>query len=131
MIKTASERARNSIQIKVPAARRGRDGPMERTFRMNTRLKKLVQELGDSINSSLSGSEQVAQVVARIKEEGFDIFLVLEATVGLRPLEDEHPSDTLEVVSSPSRRSADPAFNVNASDLRFLKSLRITIDDAA
>ncbi|MBZ5524392.1 MAG: hypothetical protein LAP21_19315 [Acidobacteriia bacterium] len=98
---------------------------------MNTRLKKLVQELGDAINNSLSSSEQVARVVARIKEEGFDIFLVLEATVGLRRHNDEGQPDSLEAVPAASRRNAEPAFNVNASDLRFLKSLRITIDDAA
>ena len=98
---------------------------------MNTRLKKLVHELGDSINHSLSSSEQVARVVDRIKEEGFDIFLVLEATVGLRRHDEEGHAESLEVVPGAGRRGSEPAFNVNASDLRFLKSLRISIDDDA
>jgi len=99
---------------------------------MNTRLKKLVHELGDSINNSLSSSEQVARIVDRIKEEGFDIFLVLEATVGLRRHdEDEGPVESLEIVSGAGCRNSEPVFSVNASDLRFLKSLRISVDDAA
>ena len=42
-----------------------------------------MKELGDAINGSLSDSEQIAEVVARIKEGGYDIFLVLEATIGV------------------------------------------------
>jgi hypothetical protein len=97
---------------------------------MNTRLKKLVNELGDAINHSLSNSEQVAHAVTRIKEEGFDIFLVLEATVGLRNRDAGEEPASLEVVTSGSHRT-EPAFSVTASDLRFLKSMRISVDDAA
>ena len=53
---------------------------------MNTRFKQLVKELGDAINGSLAESEQIALVISRIKEEGFDVFLVLEATVGFNRL---------------------------------------------
>jgi len=38
-----------------------------------------MKELGEAINESLSDSEQIAEVVSRIKEGGYDIFLVLEA----------------------------------------------------
>ncbi len=42
-----------------------------------------MKELGEAINESLSDSEQIAEVVSRIKEGGYDIFLVLEATIGV------------------------------------------------
>ena len=98
---------------------------------MNTRLKKLVQELGEAINDSLSSSEQVARVVDRIKEEGFDLFLVLETTVGVRRHDEQGDASSMEMVTSCGRRNAEPVFHVNASDLRFLKSLKISIDDTA
>ena len=95
---------------------------------MNTRLKRLMKELGDAINGTLSESDQIAQVIAKIKEEGYDIFLVLEATIGFNRHEDEPPSP--ELVGS-RRKSPAPNFSITATDVRFLKSLRISVDDAA
>ena len=50
---------------------------------MDPELKQLMKELGDAINKALSDSEQISEVVSRIKERDFDIFLVLEATIGV------------------------------------------------
>ena len=50
---------------------------------MDQQLKQLMKELGEAINESLADSEQIAEVVSRIKEGGYDIFLVLEATIGV------------------------------------------------
>lgn len=97
---------------------------------MNARLKQLMKDLGEAINGSLSESDQIAQVIAKIKEEGFDIFLVLEATIGFNRRDDESQLDAPELVSM-RRKSGDPEFSINANDVRFLKSLRISVDDAA
>lgn len=95
---------------------------------MNTRLKRLVKELGDAINGSLAESQQIAQVIAKIKEEGYDIFLVLEATLGFNRHDEEAPSPSGELVSS-RRRTSEPQFSITAHDVRFLKSLRISVDN--
>ena len=42
-----------------------------------------MKELGDAINESLGDSKEISEVVSRIKEGGYDIFLVLEATIGV------------------------------------------------
>lgn len=89
-----------------------------------------MKELGEAINETLSESDQIAQVIARIKEEGYDIFLVLEATIGFNRRDDEVLPESAELVSS-RRKSPDPEFSINAHDVRFLKSLRIRVDDAA
>jgi hypothetical protein len=89
-----------------------------------------MKDLGEAINGSLSESEQIAQVIAKIKEEGFDIFLVLEATIGFNRRDEEAAVSAPELVSS-RRKNADPEFSINANDVRFLKSLRISVDDAA
>ena len=39
-----------------------------------------MKELGEAINSSLSDSDEIAEVISRIKAGGYDVFLVLEAT---------------------------------------------------
>ena len=95
---------------------------------MNPRLKKLMKDLGEAINVSLSESEQIAQVIQRIKDEGFDVYLVLEATIGFNKHEEETPAPQL--VSS-RKKNAEPEFSINAHDVRFLKSLRISADEAA
>ena len=42
-----------------------------------------MKELGEAINKSLSDSGPVSAGVFRIKEDGYDPFLVLEATIGV------------------------------------------------
>ena len=87
-----------------------------------------MKELGDAINESLSDSEQISEVVSRIKEGGYDIFLVLEATIGFNKHDEEAAAPQL--VSS-RKKHVEPEFTINAHDVRFLKSLRITTDEAA
>ena len=93
---------------------------------MEHRLKQLVKELGDAINLSLADSDQIAEVISRIKQQGYDVFLVLEATVGVNR-RDEAPEDNVQSIRS--NKEAD--LEINAQDVRFLKSLRISLDDAA
>src|SRR5262249_40149325 len=45
-------------------------------------LKNLMQELGKAINDSLSESDRIAEAIGEIKRAGYDVFLVLEATIG-------------------------------------------------
>ena len=94
---------------------------------MNDRLKELMKDLGDAINESLSESEQIAEVIARIKSQGYDVFLVLEATIGFNKLVEEPSSPVAHpVVAGPN---SEAEFKINAQDLKFLKSLRISVKD--
>ena len=49
---------------------------------MDEPLKHLMQELGNAINDSLSESDRIAEAIGEIKSAGYDVFLVLEATIG-------------------------------------------------
>src|SRR4051795_10650033 len=93
--------------------------------RVDQQLKQLMKELGDAINESLSDSEQISEVVSRIKEGGYDIFLVLEATIGVSKQGDKS-SDKTSLVTT---MSSNPELKVSDQDLKFLKSLRIKIDE--
>jgi hypothetical protein len=92
---------------------------------VDPQLKQLMKELGEAINESLADSEQIAEVVARIKEGGYDIFLVLEATIGVSK-QGVPGSDKTSLVST---LSTNPELKVSDQDLKFLKSLRIKIEE--
>jgi hypothetical protein len=92
---------------------------------VDQQLKQLMKELGDAINESLSDSEQIAEVVSRIKDGGYDIFLVLEATIGVSKQGDKS-SDKTSLVTT---LSTNPEFKISDQDLKFLKSLRIKIEE--
>jgi hypothetical protein len=93
---------------------------------VDQQLKQLMKELGEAINESLSDSESIAEVVSRIKEGGYDIFLVLEATIGVSK-QGEGKTDKTSLVST---LSTNAELKINDQDLKFLKSLRIRLDDA-
>ena len=95
--------------------------------KVNPKLKALMKELGEAINESLSESEQISEVIAKIKAGGYDVFLVLEATIGFNKTEEEAAKGPVAV----GKRTGDPEFKVNSQDMKFLKSLRISLDDAA
>ena len=92
---------------------------------MDQQLKQLMKELGDAINESLADSEQIAEVVSRIKDGGYDIFLVLEATIGVSK-QGEKTTDKTSLVTT---LASNPELKVSDQDLKFLKSLRIKIDE--
>jgi hypothetical protein len=87
---------------------------------LNQKVKNLIQKLGEAIHESVSESEDIAGVVKNIREQGFDVLLMLEATIGLNEVEaeaDEAPDDLVEVAEGP----------FTSNDLNFLKSLRISL----
>jgi hypothetical protein len=61
---------------------------------MDDNLKDLMQELGNAINESLSDSERIAAAIGDIKRAGYDVFLVLEATIGFNKREDDSSEDS-------------------------------------
>ncbi len=92
---------------------------------MDDELKQLMKELGHAINESLSESDQIAEVISRIKATGYDVFLVLEATIGFNR-RDEEAADKPASFQPDARREVE--FKINAQDQKFLKSLKISVD---
>ena len=109
---------------------------------MDDRLKELMQELGQAINESLSDSERIAAAIGEIKRAGYDVFLVLEATIGFNK-RDENDPDELEgddaeqelhaaAEPAPSRMPQRPQsskFRWTSQDAKFLKALKISMDE--
>ena len=88
---------------------------------MKQQVKDLIQKLGEAIHGSVSDSDQISAVVREIREQGFDVVLMLEATIGLSEVDDEIETEVAE------GDAADGPFTHN--DLTFLKSLRITTEE--
>ena len=49
---------------------------------MDDNLKRLMKQLGTAINESLCDSASVSQAMTDLREAGYDIFVILEATIG-------------------------------------------------
>ena len=92
-------------------------------------MKKLIQQLGEAIHESVSESEQIAGVVQDIRRHGFDVLLMLEATIGLNEVEQQPTSlpeaskpDVIGQLSAPADGSG-----FTSQDVKFLRSLRISM----
>ncbi len=88
---------------------------------MTTRLRELIQQLGEAIHESVIESEQIAGVVQDIRKHGFDVLLMLEATIGLNDV----AKGNEEAEVSTSLIGTEAPFTQN--DLSFLRSLRISV----
>jgi len=92
---------------------------------MTSRLRELIQQLGEAIHESVIESEQIAGVVQDIRKHGFDVLLMLEATIGLNEVTAESKkSDGRETVLE---STGEPG-TFTQNDLHFLRSLRISIE---
>lgn len=91
---------------------------------MNARVRKLIEQLGEAIHESVSESEQIAGVVQNIRSQGFDVLLMLEATIGLNEVETQ-PGEQ-DGASTPEVIEGGKPFT--RQDVNFLRSLRISVE---
>lgn len=90
-------------------------------------IKQLIQKLGEAIHESVSESENIAGVVRNIREEGFDVLLMLEATIGLNEVDDD--AEETETGESQLQLGDGSGGPFTSNDLTFLRSLRISLPD--
>jgi hypothetical protein len=98
-----------------------------------------MQELGNAINDSLSESDRIAEAIGEIKKAGYDVFLVLEATIGFNRRdedaaevdEEEEAIEEAAAEQPPPRRKFEAAGKIKftSQDHRFLRALKIAVDD--
>jgi hypothetical protein len=116
------------------------------SLQLDDHLKQLLRELGHAINDTVSESERIVAAIAGVRASGYDIVLKLDATIGLarRPpsevgqpdritsndrtfLEALHIQVDQEVFEDEDHESK---FEITPQDLRFLKSLKISLDES-
>lgn len=87
------------------------------------RLRELIQQLGEAIHESVIESEQIAGVVQDMRQHGFEVMLMLEATIAIN---DVAAKDTEAAEARVAAGAEDLPFTQN--DLHFLSSLRISVE---
>ena len=99
---------------------------------MDDKIKQLLRELGSAINESISTSDDVNRHIQKIRDEGYNLYVVLDATIGLNKQgegDDEdgdalpQPATTAELVVRDENR--DVQFRINVNDLSLLRGLGI------
>lgn len=93
---------------------------------MDDRLKQLMQALGNAINESLSDSEAIAQAIGEIKQAGYDVFLVLEATIGFNKRSGENEAEVQGEEESPAAPAGLTRISLTRQDEEFLRELKIS-----
>ena len=104
---------------------------------LNDDLREMLKELGQAINESISGSGRVHDSIQKIRDEGYNLYMVLDAKVGVNRHESRAPGAARPVRGSRRRATVEPvvekvamrdgraAFLINVKDVRILKSLGI------
>jgi hypothetical protein len=88
-----------------------------------TEIKRLMNNLGETINEALAESPKINESIQEIRDAGYEVFLVIEAKVGYSR-KDKVESESTSVSSEEPVR-----LHVTQEDAKFLKSLKIHVDD--
>jgi hypothetical protein len=94
---------------------------------VDEKIKQLLQQLGSAINESISSSEDVNEQIQKIRDEGYNLYVVLDATIGLNRQGEEHdaPAPQTGEPEVVVKSDKEVQFRINVNDLALLRSLGI------
>lgn len=93
---------------------------------MDDKIRQLLRELGTAINESISGSDDVNKQIQRIRDEGYNLYVVLDATIGLnKDGEGEEASMEPQPAVVTVKSDREIQFRINVNDLALLRALGI------
>jgi len=101
---------------------------MEKTDSTGEDVKRLVGELSATIQRTLSESPQIAHCLGRIRSEGFEVSLVLEATIGFTRTGTREPAEVSTFDFRVEKPEPQP-MKMTPLDKKFLRSLKISIEE--
>ena len=91
------------------------------------KLLRLVQNLEKSIEQAISSSPQVEECLTRVRDQSYELSLVLQATLAFAPL-GELDQKQVEKVAGVFDES-DSEFRMSTLARKFLRSLKIAVDE--
>ncbi len=87
-------------------------------------IKRLMKNLEEAINDTLSDSARINESIQSINEAGYEAFLIIDATIGFNRKGKGENESISEIV-----RLDDPVrLRITSEDAKFLKSLKIAVD---
>jgi hypothetical protein len=95
---------------------------------LDDRTRAHLRDLGSALNEAVSASPKVHEILSKVKAEGYDAYLVLDATVALdrRGRRSSAALPSIRRGSPVARGEADTAtFQIDVKDLYLLRSLGI------
>jgi hypothetical protein len=94
-------------------------------------VSKLAEEVDATLRRILAESPQVAHCLSRIRAEGYDVSVVLEATIGFTRAERREGAPSRPPHAFDVRvEKAEPApLRMTPLDKKFLRSLKITVEE--
>lgn len=95
------------------------------TIPLDDKIKQLLRELGSAINDSISNSEHVNEHIQRIRDEGYNLYVVLDATIGLNKLGEEEETPAPAPAGMLVKSDREVQFRINVNDLALLRALGI------
>jgi hypothetical protein len=94
-------------------------------FRMaDAEIKRLLKQLGEAINETLSDSPKINDCIQSIRDSGYEVFLIIEAKIGFNRMDKgEEPSHATIL-----EHDEPVHLRITSEDAKFLKSLKIAVD---
>lgn len=81
---------------------------------MNEKVKGLLQELGEAINETVTGSQRIEGIMQSIRDSGYEVYLLLQANIAV---------ENLQAKQEDEGREQEQEFT--SDDLKFLRRLKI------
>ncbi len=100
---------------------------------MEKELKDLVEQLGSAIDETIAESGRIGDIVQEMEQAGYDLTLVLEATMRFTPKGELSEQESIEMrvdssvagLAAPSGLTATARFDLTPQDEEFLQALKV------
>jgi hypothetical protein len=103
--------------------------PAEKTDAVSVEdVKRMVQDMGTTIRRTLSESPQISHCLNRVRAEGYEVSLVLEATIGFSRSGSREATE-VSTFDFQIEKAEQPSVKMTPLDKKFLRSLKITVSD--
>ena len=86
---------------------------------LDEKLHQMLRDLRRALSEAISESSDVSRTLRRIREEGYSLYLLVDCKRD--PFGDDDPLP----VASRRRGEREPVFQINGTDLHFLRSIGI------
>ena len=85
---------------------------------LDDKIKQLLKELGNAINESISGSDSVNEHIQKIRDEGYNLYVVLDATIGLGKQDDDESAMNVSPNEQVTISRKEIQFRINVNDIQ-------------